>query len=159
MAWAQESSQLLPGFAYLIKLDSNKTRLRRVCIFLLISGWGRKTKQYQKEREESEESKEEELGSLQLSFGGQVMQPVHFLVPADLNRPNFSLELGALLCCLHEKFCGYHHGFKEDSRGLWMGKGGQERGGEESEGEGRDKRRGEERRFIDKPDISRGWVP
>lgn len=79
-----------------------------------------------KERKESEESKEEELGSLQLSFGGQVLQPVHFLVTADLSRPNFSLELGALLCCLHEKFCGYHHGFKEDPRGLWMGKGGQE---------------------------------
>lgn len=78
------------------------------------------------------DSKEEELGSLQLSFGGQVMQPVHFLITADLNRPNFSLELGVFLCCLHEKFCGYHHGFKEDQRGLWMGKGAREgRRGEE----------------------------
>lgn len=73
MAWAQESAQSLPGFAYLIKLDSNKTRLKRVCIFLLlllINWQGQKNKR--KTMKVEMESIEEELESLRLSVGGQV---------------------------------------------------------------------------------------
>lgn len=76
MAWAQESSQSLPGFAYLIKLDSDKTRLKSVCIFLLIKGRGQKNKRKINEGEDRVKSRIFYDSSLEDRCAGSAFPPL-----------------------------------------------------------------------------------